>query len=423
MKGVDVAAEALRRAADRFYTVPGYPVSDLAARLEAATVINEKVALEYALGDSLAGRRAAVIIKNVGLNCCADPLVNATTQGVKAGVILVVGDDIEVRASQNAQDSRYYGPAAQVPVIEPGGGTMGAAMELAFQASEMHSRAALVRVTPPALDGPAREQYLHRGNHTGSIAGRELTMKGRTQAADQRTHALFAWSRASSLNRFRGGVVGVGAAEGDSRVVTAYPPPADPDMLSRTRELGRPFVWEHRFSAPPECTGTPETMEMRGYHRTFCRDCPFIPLLEAMQRRGLEVVCDIGCSLLALNPPYSVGVAAYGLGSSIGVAAKSGHAALTGDYALLHSGINALIDVYENCIPLLCIVLKNERMGMVGDQRTPDVLRYLGFASPIVIDAADIEHNQDILTAPGAPTTVVVTGTCPPGGIHETVEC
>ena len=55
---------------------------------------NEKVALEHALGDSLAGRRAAVIVKHVGLNACADPLVHATAQGLRAGVVVVVGDDV-----------------------------------------------------------------------------------------------------------------------------------------------------------------------------------------------------------------------------------------------------------------------------------------------------------------------------------------
>ena len=55
--------------------------------------MNEKTALEYALGDSLSGRRAAVIIKNVGLNACADPLLQATAQGLICGVVIVAGDD------------------------------------------------------------------------------------------------------------------------------------------------------------------------------------------------------------------------------------------------------------------------------------------------------------------------------------------
>jgi TPP-dependent indolepyruvate ferredoxin oxidoreductase alpha subunit len=82
MKGIDAIAAALRTSTDRQYTIPGYPVTGLGSLLAAEMVINEKTALEYALGDSLSGRRAAVIIKNVGVNACADPLLQATAQGL-----------------------------------------------------------------------------------------------------------------------------------------------------------------------------------------------------------------------------------------------------------------------------------------------------------------------------------------------------
>ena len=82
-------------------------------------VINEKTALEYALGDSLSGQRVVVIVKNVGVNACADPLFQASVQGIEAGILLVVGDDPEAKGSQTAQDSRYYGEMAELPVIEP----------------------------------------------------------------------------------------------------------------------------------------------------------------------------------------------------------------------------------------------------------------------------------------------------------------
>ena len=108
MKGIDVLTEALLACTDRQYTVPGFPITDLGARVRAELVINEKTALEYALGDSLEGRRAAVIIKNVGVNACADPLAQATSQGLIGGVVLVAGDDPDARGSQTAQDSRYY---------------------------------------------------------------------------------------------------------------------------------------------------------------------------------------------------------------------------------------------------------------------------------------------------------------------------
>ncbi|MDD5419295.1 MAG: indolepyruvate ferredoxin oxidoreductase, partial [Methanomicrobiaceae archaeon] len=99
MKGAAALADCLRRSADAVYAVPGYPVTELAEILGAQVAVNEKVALEYALGDSIAGRRAAVIVKNAGLNVCADPLVTATVQGVRSGVVIAVGDDIDAVGS------------------------------------------------------------------------------------------------------------------------------------------------------------------------------------------------------------------------------------------------------------------------------------------------------------------------------------
>ena len=62
MKGFEVLASALSRSADHCYAVPGYPVTELSAMAKAEPVIAEKVALEYALGDSIMGKRAAVIM-------------------------------------------------------------------------------------------------------------------------------------------------------------------------------------------------------------------------------------------------------------------------------------------------------------------------------------------------------------------------
>ena len=166
MKGTEALALALRRSADRWYAVPGYPVSGLAAATGAAITTNEKVALEYALGDSLSGRRAAVIVKHVGLNACADPLVHATAQGLRAGVVIVVGDDIRVTGSDVAGDSRYYGEVAWAPVFEPDGDTLGPAVEAAFEASETFSRAAILRVTPDLLDADVRKPP-HRATREG----------------------------------------------------------------------------------------------------------------------------------------------------------------------------------------------------------------------------------------------------------------
>ncbi|MCM2465623.1 thiamine pyrophosphate-dependent enzyme [Methanoculleus oceani] len=413
MKGTEALARAILRSADRCYAVPGYPVSGIAASAGAVIPVNEKVALEYALGDSLSGRRAAVVVKHVGLNACADPLVHATAQGLRAGVVVVVGDDVRPIASDVVQDSRYYGEVARVPVLEPDGETIGQAVEAAFEASETFSRVAIVRVTPEILDADVPDLPAPRSDLEGSLADPGLTMAGRALASDRRTAAMFAWSRSSPLNRFAGG---------EHRAVTVYPPPADPDVLALTREVGRPFLREHRLLAPPDPAGEPERFSARGYCRTFCRDCPFHPAFSILSERRMRAVCDAGCAILAMNPPYRVGIATYGLGSSIAVAATGPGVALTGDYALLHSGLNALIDVYERRLPLLCIVLANTRMGMTGGHPVPDILRYISWANPVVCAADGTAALRRALVHPeGGPRTVVIEGTCPEGGIHETV--
>ncbi|MDD1663892.1 MAG: thiamine pyrophosphate-dependent enzyme [Methanomicrobiales archaeon] len=424
MKGEEVLAGAIRTSADRTYTVPGYPITGLAKILSAELVVNEKVALEYALGESLMGRRSAVVVKNVGLNACADPLVNATTQGLRAGVVVVAGDDIEAQGSQNVQDSRYYGELAQAPVLEPDRTTCAAAVEEAFRASEQFSRVALLRVTPPVLEGECEPGVVERRDLTGSLADPDLTMRGRAMAADRRTRELFRWSRENPLNRIgRGTGVSVGGAgHGENRVITVYPPPVHPALLSGITELGRPFLREHRSLEPPPDPGEPERFSGRGHYRTFCPTCPFKEVVAILRQRGLRAVCDMGCSVLAMNPSFQVGVAAYGLGSSVAVAARSTGIALCGDYALLHSGLNALVDVYEKQLTLLCIVLSNRRLGMTGGQPGYDPVRYLSWANPVVIPADDPDLSR-VLEPGEGPKTVIVEVICPEGESYERVAC
>jgi indolepyruvate ferredoxin oxidoreductase alpha subunit len=80
---------------------------------------NEKVAFEVALGASLAGARALVAMKHVGVNVAADPLFTASYTGVKGGLVLVSADDPSQHSSQNEQDNRNYAKFAKVPLLEP----------------------------------------------------------------------------------------------------------------------------------------------------------------------------------------------------------------------------------------------------------------------------------------------------------------
>lgn len=423
MKGADALAEAILAYTDRQYTVPGFPVTGLGALTNAEMVINEKTALEYALGDSLSGRRSTVIIKNVGLNACADPLLQATAQGLIGGLVLVAGDDPDALGSQTAQDSRYYGELAELPVIEPDETTCYSGMEEALEASERFSRIAIVRLTPHILEAEVEQNPVKRMDRKGRLSERTWTMNGRVTAAEELYRSMFAWSDTSVLNRWKGEPVGTGAEPGTTRIVTVHPLPERAAGYTVINEYGRTFVRDHRGLQPPSLQKRPQVMEDRGFYRTFCADCPFKPMMGIAKEAGLSLICDAGCSVLGMTPPYEIGIASYGMGASIAVAARSAGVALIGDYALLHSGLNALIDVYEKELPLLCVVMKNDCAAMTGKQPAYNPVPYLSWANPVVCRADNEKKLREELVVTDRPRTLIVTGVCPEGCTHETVEC
>jgi hypothetical protein len=356
------------------------------------------------------------------VNACADPLLQATAQGLIGGVILVAGDDPEAKSSQTAQDSRYYGELAELPVIEPDGSTCYAGVEAALEASEEFSRVAMLRLTPQVLEMEVTGNPVPRHDRKGRLSDRTWTMNGRVTAAEELYRTMFAWSDRSVLNQWKGEPAGVGAAEGTTRIVTVHPLPVQAAGMHSVHESGRTFVRDHRGILPPLPQKRPQSMEDRGYYRTFCTACPFKPLMNLLRDRTMNPVCDAGCSVLGMNPPYELGVASYGMGASIAVAARSTRVALIGDYALLHSGLNALIDVYQKRLPLLCIVMNNKCTAMTGRQQAYDPVPYIRWANPVICCAEDELTLKQELVVTDRPRTLVIEGTCPEGSSHETVE-
>ncbi|MBZ9635662.1 indolepyruvate ferredoxin oxidoreductase subunit alpha [Clostridium sp. FP1] len=80
---------------------------------------NEKVAMEIAMGGSIAGARSMVSMKHVGVNIASDPFMTFTQTKTKGGLLLVVGDDPGLSSSQNEQDSRFWGKFANIPILDP----------------------------------------------------------------------------------------------------------------------------------------------------------------------------------------------------------------------------------------------------------------------------------------------------------------
>lgn len=109
---------------------------------------NEKVAMEVALGASIAGVRSMCAMKHVGVNVAADPLYTAAYTGVKGGLVLVAADDPGMYSSQNEQDSRMVARAAMVPVVEPSDSAEAKEfMKYAFDLSEKYDTPIILRST------------------------------------------------------------------------------------------------------------------------------------------------------------------------------------------------------------------------------------------------------------------------------------
>ena len=142
--------------------VPGYPITSLMALfLEKAGVkelnfpaysalwfTNEKAAMETALGASVSGRRALVLVKHVGMNLLSDPLITSVTHTIGAGLVVIAGDDPGVKGSQNEQDSRWYGRIAETAVFDPmDPDSAYRALRRAYELSEETKAPVILRVT------------------------------------------------------------------------------------------------------------------------------------------------------------------------------------------------------------------------------------------------------------------------------------
>ena len=200
---------------------------------------NEKVALEVAFGASLVGRRAICCVKSVGFNVLLDTLMAANLTGVRAGLVIVLGDDPGAYGSQNDQDTRPIVAAAEVPIIEPLGPEHAAiATEAAFHLSEMQSTIVVLRITrsladraetaampafgldvePPEVPAP----YVFEPYRWVPYPANAVSMHA---ALHRKLRGVETWANASGLERIYGdgdrGVLAVGSAAAKLRDVLA----------------------------------------------------------------------------------------------------------------------------------------------------------------------------------------------------------
>lgn len=138
-------------------TYPGTPSSEISLNLfqmsqESDLYFeyspNEKVALEVAAAAANSGVRTFCMMKHVGLNVAADPLMTLAYVGVTAGMVILTADDPAMFSSQNEQDNRYYAKFGNLPMLEPS--SVPEAKEMiksAFELSEELQQPVLMRTT------------------------------------------------------------------------------------------------------------------------------------------------------------------------------------------------------------------------------------------------------------------------------------
>lgn len=430
MNGLESAVLAAEDALVRVRTyVPGYPITDLAAALHCEISLNEKVALEIALGASATGLRSMVVVKQVGMNILSDPLVISATHTIGSGLVVIVGDDLGPRGSQVEMDSRFYGPLSELPVLDPGSPqALYSSILEAYRLSDRLNIPVIVRVTARllSLQGPEIPSRPDIGTcQWFDTESWELTMRGRHQRHHDRILAYAEEASESSvLNRLEiSGDVGIIASGvpaglvsdlGVSLLAPGYSHPLPKKLLRRFIDAHRlilvaeepePFL-ESLLAGNPKIKGkltghlprgelqrsdiiralerleerplkVPEVYESvaeRGYVGV-CDQCPFRPLFSALAKVDVPVAADAGCAIRATRPPFSSADVVFGLGSAAGVASgfsKKG-IALMGDFALAHSGLNGLINAVWQKRDLLVIILKNDEAAMTGGQEAPDL--------------------------------------------------
>ncbi|MGN0853007.1 MAG: indolepyruvate ferredoxin oxidoreductase subunit alpha [Kiritimatiellia bacterium] len=202
---------------------PGTPSTEILENLvrfkdvvKCEWAVNEKVAMETAIGASIAGARSIVTMKHVGLNVAMDPLMTFTYVGATGGMVVVTADDPGMHSSQNEQDNRNIAKFARMPMFEPADSQEAYDMvQAAFEASETYKVPALLRLTTRTSHssslvdlGDFRPQtreaipYAKDISHTIPVP---LFARRHRVRAQARTAEMAAASAASPLNRIESG--------------------------------------------------------------------------------------------------------------------------------------------------------------------------------------------------------------------------
>ena len=368
---------------------PGTPSTEMLENLArypdiyAEWSVNEKVALEVAIGASMAGSRSFCAMKHVGLNVAADPLMTLTLTGAAGGMVIAVADDVGLSSSQNEQDSRFWGRFAHLPLLEPADSQEAHDMVVAgYELSERFQVPVLLRLTTRICHVKGMVTVGERTAHASAgfvkDARRWVMVPGNAKARIplmyQREEALRAEAEVSPLNYAvkgadrRIGFVATGPAW--MHVREAFP---DAPALKLGLSCPAPLEMIRAFAATVEhllvieetepllemefkaagiaCRGkdllpkigelapeilrpavarllgeslpVPATKPAQVFPRppTMCVACPHLGVYYTLaQLRNVTIAGDIGCYTLGAGHPWHALDATISMGASMGMA-------------------------------------------------------------------------------------------------------
>ena len=362
---------------------PGTPSTEILENLSTYKEIyaewapNEKVAMESAIGASVAGLRSIVSMKHVGMNVAADPMFTWAYMGVNGGNVIVTADEPGMFSSQNEQDNRNYAKAAKIAMMEPSDSQECIDMvKAAYDLGEEFDTPFIIRMTTRVCHSKSIVELTDRAeqqpktwekNPAKYVCLPAIARKLRVNL-EKRMEKLAAYSETTPFNRMeigdtRVGVIASGICYYYAKEVfgeeASYlklgftnPLPAglikdfcskvdkvyileenDPDIEEFVKQQGCACIGKELFPSYGEltpdviraCITGKENQVMDFDHSkligrapSFCAGCPHRGLFYRLgKRKDIMISGDIGCYTLAAAKPYSAMDSTVCMGASI----------------------------------------------------------------------------------------------------------
>lgn len=334
------------------------------------------MAVEVAQGACLAGGRALVAMKHVGVNVAADPLFSLAYTGINAGFLLISADDPGMHSSQNEQDNRYYAKFMKIPLLEPSDSQEAKDfVHAGLEISETFDIPVLLRLTTRISHSKSLVSLMEPQEHTlrGYQKNPEKYVLMPAHARklrvrlEERLARLRVFAETFSGNYIEGdgkdfavitsGITYQYAREalGDRatylKLGFTYPLPeqlvrqfvrdhqtvyvieeGEPFLEEQIKALGLSVVGKEIFPAIGEMspslirerllleTHRPETasQELPLRPPVLCPGCPHRGVYHAIKKFADIITTDIGCYTLGVLPPLQAGEVGLCMGASIG---------------------------------------------------------------------------------------------------------